>query len=202
MTEKERRDAQGFFERRVGQQVEAGVDLFIAETFYSVAEVSLAVPFIKQAGVPAVVTMTYRDAEFTRDGYTPPEAAKRLVDNGADVVGVNCMRPWQTMRELVRQVRAAVSFPVCAQPTAYELEPGEVFNRPLSVGDLWTRIEPRVVTRFSMAEYAAEAKGIGVNLIGSCCGSLPYHVRAMAETLSKPTELPDRDRGYRGRAAS
>ncbi len=202
MTEKERRDARSFFERRVGQQAEAGVDLFIAETFYSVAEVSLAIPFIKQAGIPAVVTMTYRDAEFTRDGYTPAEAAKRLVDNGADMVGVNCMRPWQTMRELVRQVRAAVSLPVCAQPTGYELESGEIFNRPLSVGNLWTQVEPRVVTRFSVAEYAAEAKSIGVSLIGSCCGSLPYHVRAMAEALGKVTERPDLDRGYRGRAAS
>ncbi len=202
MTEKERRDAQGFFERRVEQQVVAGIDLFIVETFYSVAEVSLAIPLIKRAGIPAVVTMTYRDAEVTRDGYTPAEAAKRLVDSGADVVGVNCMRPWQTMRELVRQVRGAVSAPVCAQPTGYELEPGEIFNRPLSVGKLWTQVEPRVVTRFSMAEYAAEAKSIGVNLIGSCCGSLPYHVRAMAETLGKLTELPDRDRGYQGRASS
>jgi hypothetical protein len=54
-----------------------------------------------------------------------------------------------------------------------------------------------VVTRFAMAEYAAEAKGMGIGLIGSCCGSLPYHVRAMAEALGKPTALPDRDRGYR-----
>ena len=68
------------FERRVSQQAEAGVDVFIVETFYSVDEVSLAIPFVKQAGVPAVVTLTYRDSEYTREGYRPGEAAVRLVD--------------------------------------------------------------------------------------------------------------------------
>lgn len=202
MTDEEQKNARAFFERRVGQQADAGIDLFIVETFYSLAEVSLALPFVKQAGIPAVVTMTYRDAEVTREGYSPAETAQRLVDLGADVVGVNCMRPWSTMRPLMYQVRNAVKVPTCAQPTAYELEPGEVFNRPLSVGNLWTEVEPRVVTRFAMAEYAAEAKAMGIGLIGSCCGSLPFHVRAMAEALGKPTGLPDKDRGYRNVAAS
>ena len=76
---------------------------FIVETFYSVEEASIAIPFVKEAGVPAVVTLTFRDSEFTRDGYDPVEAAKRLVDNGADVVGLNCMRPWQTMNEMARK---------------------------------------------------------------------------------------------------
>ncbi|MDE3259195.1 MAG: homocysteine S-methyltransferase family protein [Gemmatimonadota bacterium] len=200
MTEEDRTNASEFFERRVTQQTSAGVDLFIVETFYSVDEISLAIPFVKQAGIPAVVTMTYRDAEFTREGYRPGEAAKRLVDVGADVVGINCMRPWSTMRPLMYEVREAVSVPLCAQPTGYELEPGENFNRPLSVANLWTQVEPRVVTRFSMAEYTTEAAHMGIGLIGSCCGALPFHVRAMAEALGKATDLPDVNRGYHGLA--
>ncbi len=202
MTEEEKQEAQAFFERRVGQQAEAGVDLFVLETFYSVDEVSLAIPFVKQAGIPAVVTMVYGAVDYTREKYRPGEAAKRLVDAGADVVGINCMRPWQTMRPLMYEVRDAVSAPLCAQPTAYELEPGEVFTRVLSIGHDSKRVEPCVVTRFAMVEYTAEAMRMGINLIGSCCGSLPYHVRAMAEALGKHTDLPDRDRGYRELAAS
>ena len=109
--------------------MDPGVDVFIIETFYSVEEASLVIPFVKEAGVPAVVTLTFRDSEFTRDGYDPVEAAQRLVDNGADVVGLNCMRPWQTMNDMARRIRDAVSVPVCVQPTAYQLEPGEVFNQ-------------------------------------------------------------------------
>ena len=196
MTAEERLSAQRFFEARVSYQAEAGVDLFIVETFYSVEEIALTIPLIKEVGVPAVVTMTYKEIEFTREGYSPSEAAKRIEGLGADVVGINCQRPWQTTSHLVRQVREAVSVPVCSQPTAYELEPGEVFNRVLGRGSMYGQVEPRVVTRFAMAEYALEAQSIGVGLIGSCCGSLPFHVRAMAEALEKQVGLPDVDRGY------
>jgi betaine-homocysteine S-methyltransferase len=197
MTQEDRLEAQRFFERRVGQQVVAGVDLFIAETFLSTEEATLAIPFIKQAEVPAVVTVSFWVTDYTREGHTPAEAAKRLVDNGADVVGVNCARPWQTTGHLMRQMRAAVSAPLCSQPTAYELEPGEAHNRAIaSAGTVWARVEPRYIPRLQMANYAVEAKSIGIGLIGSCCGSLPYHVRAMATALGKPVEVPDVDRGH------
>ena len=196
MTEAERSAARAFFDRRIGQQAIAGVDVFILETFYSVEECTLAIPFVKAAGLPVVATLTFRDVEYTRDGHPPAEAARRLVDAGADVVGLNCMRPWYALEPLARQMRQAVSAPLCVQPTAYELEPGETFNRPLSVANLWTRVEPRVVTRYAMADYAREARGMGIAFIGACCGALPYHIRAIAEVLGKPVGLPDVDRGY------
>jgi betaine-homocysteine S-methyltransferase len=197
LTRKQQVEAQKLFDRYIGSQVEAGVDLMIAETFLSVDEAILAIPFIKQAGVPAVVTVSFWVTDFTREGYTPAGAAKRLVDHGADVVGVNCARPWQTTGHLMRQMRDAVSAPLCSQPTAYELAPGEVRNRSMaSAGTLQNRVEPRYLPRLEMANYAAEAKGIGIGLIGSCCGSLPYHVRAMARALDKPVEVPDVDRGH------
>jgi betaine-homocysteine S-methyltransferase len=201
MTGAERREVRAFFDRRIEQQAIAGVDVFILETFYSVEECTLAFPFVKQAGLPVVATLTFRDVEFTRDGYGPAEAAQRLVDAGADVVGLNCMRPWYALEPLARQMRRAVSAPMCVQPTAYELEPGETFNRALSVANLWTRVEPRVVTRFAMADYAREARGLGIAFIGACCGALPYHIRAIAEVLGKPVGLPDVSRGYQQQQA-
>ena len=36
-----------------------------------------------------------------------------------------------------------------------------------------------------MGAYAAEAKSLGINYIGSCCGSVPIHVREMARALGK-----------------
>ena len=198
-SDEEKRTVRQYYDRRVDQQTSAGVDLFIVETFYGVDEAVLAIPVVKNAGLPTVVTLTFRDAEHTRDGYAPAEAAKRLVDSGADVVGVNCMRPWDAMSHLVRQMSDAVSVPICSQPTGYELEPHERFHRVLSRAPTLGMVEPRSVSRHAMAEYALEANNIGVDLMGSCCGSLPYHVRAMADALGKPVELPDVDRGYRPR---
>ncbi len=192
----DRREVAAFFDRRVGQQLAAGVDLFIIETFHTVEEASVAIPFVKQAGIPAVVTLTYQEYDVTRDGLSPAEGARRLADNGADVVGINCHRPPHTLLPLARQVRAAVDIPVCVQPTAYELEPGAVYNREIVVPGLWTTVEPRVLSRFVAAEYAKEAAGIGIDFIGGCCGMLPYHIRAMADALGKPVTLPDRERSY------
>jgi hypothetical protein len=36
-----------------------------------------------------------------------------------------------------------------------------------------------------MADYARRARDIGVNFIGSCCGSVASHVREMALALGK-----------------
>lgn len=193
----DRREVAAFFDRRVGQQVAAGVDLFIVETFHTVEEASVAIPFVKQAGIPAVVTLTYQEHDVTRDGLSPAAGAQQLVDNGADVVGINCHRPPQTLLPLAREVRKAVDVPVCIQPTAYDLEPGAVYNREIVVPGLWTTVEPRVLSRFVAAEYAKEAAGIGIDFIGGCCGMLPYHIRAMADALGKPVTLPDRKRDYR-----
>ena len=192
----DRQEVAAFFDRRVGQQVAAGVDLFIVETFHTVAEASIAIPFVEQAGIPAVVTLTYQENDFTRDGLSPTDGAQQLVDNGADVVGINCHRPPQTLLPLARAVRKAVDVPVCVQPTAYELEPGAVYNREIVVPGLWTTVEPRVLSRFAVAEYAKEAESIGIEFIGACCGMLPYHIRAMADALGKPSTLPDRARAY------
>ena len=36
-----------------------------------------------------------------------------------------------------------------------------------------------------MADYARQAKKIGINYIGACCGSVAIHVREMARALGK-----------------
>ena len=201
LTDGERSEAQRYFERRVDYQMAVGVDAFFLESYSSVETASLAIPFIKDAGVPAVMMMHFYDSEYTVEGYTPAEGAKFLEDQGADVVGVNCMRSWRTMRHIIRDIREAVSIPVISEPAGFEMEPGEVYCRAIHNRYLYPGIEPRFETRFAMAEYAREAISVGVNIIGGCCGTLPYHIRAMAETLGKPVAMPDLDRGYRPAAA-
>lgn len=196
ITKEERSQTQKFFERRVGQQVAAGVDLFIIETFLSVEEAALGIPFVKEAGIPAVVTLEYTSGDFTCDRYLPGEAAKRLVDYGADVVGVNCARPWSGYRQIVREMMAAASVPICTQPVGYVLEQGEEYTHAIAAGAS-VHVDLRYQTRRAMADYARDAWDMGVKLIGSCCGSLPYHVRAMAEAIGKPTGIPDRPSPYR-----
>ena len=44
-------------------------------------------------------------------------------------------------------------------------------------------LEPRIMTRWDMHEYAREAWNLGVRYIGGCCGFEAYHIRAVCEEL-------------------
>jgi hypothetical protein len=48
-----------------------------------------------------------------------------------------------------------------------------------------------------MAAFANEARDAGVRYIGSCCGSVAEHVRAMAKVLGK---LPETEREWRSQS--
>jgi betaine-homocysteine S-methyltransferase len=49
-------------------------------------------------------------------------------------------------------------------------------------------LEPFGCTRFEMAQFALQARNLGVDYVGICCGAGPHHVRAMAEALGR--EVP------------
>jgi betaine-homocysteine S-methyltransferase len=194
----------GLFDRQLQDQLDAGPpDFWIGETFSYLGEALLFVERAKRTELPVMVTMSFETLPArTYEGDEPGEAAKRLADAGADVVGVNCLNgPAQQLpiaRAMVRAVDGAV--PVAAQPVAYatsDREPdftsGAAFPYALT---------PMTLARGALATFAAEARDAGVRYIGSCCGSVAEHVRAMAKTLGK---LPEEERAWRstsGRAMS
>jgi 5-methyltetrahydrofolate--homocysteine methyltransferase len=58
------------------------------------------------------------------------------------------------------------------------------------------------MARGEMADYALRARAMGIGLIGSCCGSISTHVRAMAKALGKRTSEEREWRSPTGRAMS
>jgi betaine-homocysteine S-methyltransferase len=40
-------------------------------------------------------------------------------------------------------------------------------------------------TRFEMAQFAVQARDLGVDYVGICCGAGPHQVPAMAEALGR-----------------
>ena len=86
------RQVRAMFEEQVGWAAEAGVDYLIAETIPWLGEAEIALDVMKRTKLPTVVTFAlHRDGQM-RDGFTPGEVAKRLADQGADVVGQ--LRTW------------------------------------------------------------------------------------------------------------
>ena len=46
-------------------------------------------------------------------------------------------------------------------------------------------LEPRLLTRWDVHKFARKAYSMGIRYIGGCCGFQPYHIRAIAEEVSK-----------------
>jgi betaine-homocysteine S-methyltransferase len=182
------------FEEQVGWAVDAGVDFVIGETFSWAEEALIALDVIRQAGMPAVITLAIHRAPETREGWTPEDACRRLEDAGADVVGLNCIRGPQTMLPLLERVRAACEGHIAALPVPYRTTDAEPSfqsltdpgcdcipgNRPFP-----TALDPFVCNRYELGEFAAAASELGVTYLGVCCGAAPHHNRSVAEALGR-----------------
>jgi betaine-homocysteine S-methyltransferase len=182
------------FDGQLEKQIEAGPpDFWIGETFSYLGEALLFVERAKATGLPVMVTMSYeQQVPLSYEGDTPAECARRLRAAGADVVGVNCLNgPGQAL-PIAIGMREAVDGFVAAQPVAYRTTaeqpdftalPGFPFE-----------LDPLQVSRHEMADFARKAREAGIDYIGSCCGAVHAHVRAMAKVLDK---LPAEERDWK-----
>jgi len=165
-----------------------GADFIIAETFSHYGEALLSLEEIKAAGLPAVITFS-PVAPTTCDGVSLSDACKRLEDDGADVVGLNCGRGPATMLPTLAEIRQAVSGQVAALPVPYRTHDQQPCFFDLRMQDGKTAfpvaLDPFLLSRFEMADFAVQARDLGINYIGICCGAGPHHVRAMAEALGR-----------------
>jgi betaine-homocysteine S-methyltransferase len=182
------------FSEQVSWAIDAGVDFVIAETFTHGEEALIATEVIKEAGLPAVVTMSIHQPGVTPEDWTPAETCKRLEEAGADVVGVNCGRGPATMLPMLKSIRDAVSVHVAALPVPYRTTlQHPTFqslqdpscdcipdNRPFP-----TALDPFMCNRYEIAEFTRAAYDLGVWYLGVCCGAAPHHIRSMAEALGR-----------------
>lgn len=182
------------FDEQLEAQLTEGPDFIIAETFAWLGEALLAVERIERTGLPSVVTMSFDKDPRSYDGHAPAECARALRDAGADVVGANCLRNPMHLLPIAKEMRQAVSGFVACQPTAYRTAAG--LPDFTAMKEFPYETETLVLSRKALGAYAAEAKAAGINYIGSCCGSMPIHVREMARALGKIPVDPGRRVDY------
>ncbi|MGH2527421.1 MAG: homocysteine S-methyltransferase family protein, partial [Actinomycetota bacterium] len=190
------------FDRQLQDQLDAGPpDFWIGDTFSYLGEALLFVERAKATGLPTMVTMSFEQIEpRSYEGDTPAECARRLAEAGADVVGVNCLNGPEQQLPISIEMRGAVDGYVATQPVAYRTtaEDPDFTASPRFPYAL----DPLQLSRQEMADYARKAKDSGIDYIGSCCGSVQAHARAMAKAIGK---LPADERDWKsetGRAMS
>lgn len=188
------------FDRQLRIQVDGGVDFVIGETFSWVGEAVICAEQIKKAGKAAMVTMCFEDKPVSYEGYGPAECARRLIDAGADIVGINCLRNPEHTLPLIKEMRQAITGFIACQPTGYKTPPGKTDFT--SLPEFPYSLDPLQLTRKEMGEYATQAKELGVNYIGSCCGAVACHVREMARALGKRPSFEREWKSRTGKAMS
>ena len=168
-------------------EAQAGVDFVIGELFFKLGEALLCLDRIKEVtSLPAMITMSFRENNVTDDGFTAAECARRLHEAGSDIVGLNCMNDPKHMYPHIREMRDAFDGYLAAQPIAFRCTDEVPFFTGLpSFPD---KLEPTQHTRYELGNFAAQAKEIGVNYIGGCCGNKATHMREMAKALGKYEE--------------
>jgi betaine-homocysteine S-methyltransferase len=171
------------FDEQLRVQCEEGVDFIIGETFSWLGEALLCVERGKKTGLPVMVTICFENKDQTAEGKSAADAAKALLDAGADIVGMNCLRSPEHTLPSMEQMRKAVDGYLACQPVGYRT-PKE---KPdfTSLPEFPYGLDPLQLTRKEMGDYARKAREIGINYIGSCCGSVSEHVREMARVLGK-----------------
>jgi len=171
------------FDEQLKIQCDEGVDFIIGETFSWLGEALLAVERAKKTGLPVMVTICFENKDETAEGTSAADAAKTLVDAGADIVGMNCLRSPEHTLPSMEKMREAVDGYLACQPVGYRT-PKETPDFT-SLPEFPYGLDPLQLTRKQMGDYALQAREIGINYIGSCCGSVAEHVREMARVLGK-----------------
>ncbi len=158
--------------------VEAGVDAVIVETQTALEELGIGINAAKQAGARCVIgSMAYDvgpDGSSLRTmmGIDPQAAVKFMLDQGVDIVGLNCGSGMDISKALlaVNAYRQETDLPIMVQPNAGQPE----------------LVDGKVVygqDRASMAAGVTPLLDAGVNIIGACCGSTPEHIRAFRQAI-------------------
>ena len=171
-----RDEAVAYFARQARGLADGGVDGFILETFSDLEEVHAALEATRSVApdLPVIAQMTVGEDGVTSYGTPVETIAARLVEWGANVVGLNCSVGPAPMLEAIERMADTIAAPLSAQPNA---------GLPRAVGD--RRIY--LASPDYMAQYARRLIAAGARLVGGCCGTTPEHIRRIRECVADAT---------------
>ena len=167
-------EAEALFADQIKGLVAGGVDAILIETMSDLQEVEAAVKAAKSVApeLPIIVTFSFDTNLRTMMGVKPALAVKTLAAEGVRIIGANCGRGVDEMRVIAKELTEA-------RPEGIYIITQSNAGLPKLVGDEFIYDG----TPEEMAKYAQDMKQLGVNVIGSCCGSTPAHTAAMKAAI-------------------
>ncbi len=164
-------EAREAFREQAQALAQAGVDLFVLETFSDLNEIHQALRAVRDvADLPVIAQMTVQEDCTSLYGTTPEVFTQRLDAWGADAIGINCSVGPLVMLQTLERMVGHTQRPLSVQPNAGI--PRNVEGRNIYLAS------PEY-----MAEYARRFILTGARIVGGCCGTTPAHIRAIANAV-------------------
>ena len=163
-----------------------GVDLFMVETFYDLAELEQAIEAVRSvSSLPIVALLTFDEEAETLAGVSAQAAAERIRELDVAAMGANHGSGLQAALTALERM-GGDGPPLAALPNLglASLAGGRV-------------IYPHATPEY-FAEFAAQARSLGAAIVGGCCGTTPTEIAAIRSALdeervpSAPLEVVER----------
>lgn len=164
-------EAREMFREQAEALAEAGVDLFVLETFSELPVIEQAIKAVREVSdLPIVAQMAIQMDGKTTFGTAPETFTAKLDELDVDVIGLNCgMGPNHVLNAL-EKMRPLTEKKLSAQPNAGL--PRDVQGRQFYMGS------PEY-----MAEFSRRFAQVGAKFIGGCCGTTPTHIKLIADAI-------------------
>lgn len=158
------------------------VDLWLAETLSSLAEISVMQEVLAASEKPRWYALTLQDEVSDiarlRSGESVAEATQQLCQGGADAILFNCSIP-EVMAQALVDAGDAMQRLKLSRPL------GAYANSFSPIGDAHrantTLTADRELTPAGYLDYAKRWHSLGARLIGGCCGIHPAHIETLAD---------------------
>jgi len=166
------------FQRQAAALRDAGCRTALLETFGDLDETLLAMRCCRAAGLDEVYCSChaiFREGipRMSSSDETLVVGLTRLLESGADLMGVNCVNGPEEALQVLRSLPTELT----AQPLAVRPNAG---NPASAVDGLTHPYGPE-----AFGSLAPQLRDAGARLIGGCCGTTPLHIAAMADGLMR-----------------
>ncbi|MBP1626022.1 MAG: hypothetical protein H6Q00_497 [Holophagaceae bacterium] len=148
---------------------EGGVDLLWIETMSEMSEIKAAIQGALTTGLPVFCTLSFDANARTMMGVRAKMAAQQLWPMGLSALGLNCGEGLEMVPKVLSQMKeGAPEAVLIAKPNA----------------GLPRMVDGKAVYDVTPQDFAATASDfveLGAQVLGSCCGSGPAYIKALAE---------------------
>ena len=161
------------FAEQAGPLAAGGVDFIYVETMSDLQEALAAVRGAQQAcDLPVFCTLSFDTHGRTSMGVAPAQAARALAALGVPALGANCGHAPEEVLDFLPQMHEAA-------PDAYLIAKPNAGIPHMVKRQVVYDADPA-----RMAELSLRYVELGARIVGTCCGSSPAHIAAIAAALT------------------